>query len=100
MAVFKWSQTPNERKLYNVDYSQWLSAGETINFVTVNVIPADPTTTALTVDSLAYSNDRTQISFFVSGGQDSAKYTVELLMNSTTGEIKDDYMIFAIKVPR
>jgi hypothetical protein len=98
MAVFKYSQTPLEQKIYTVDYSDWLSTGEMINFATINVAPV--TTPPFVVSNLAYSTDRTQLSFYASGGQDGERYTAEIIMTTTLQQTKDDHIIYAVKEPR
>lgn len=95
MKLGKWSQTPGEKKLYTADYSQWLSAGETLATVTYVVTPV--TVPALQVTGSAIDGAGKTVSFFVGGGTDSSQYEITLTATTNIGEIKVDAVFYAVK---
>lgn len=95
MKLGRFSQTPLENKTYIIDYSQWLGTGETIVSVTATV--QQVTTPPFQITGLASSMDKLSVSFFASGGVDGTEYEVEFLMTSSTGQIKNDQVFYAVR---
>jgi len=93
MRLGKFSKEPGERKLYTIDYSDWLNTSETITGLSFNITPA----TTLVVDGDAIGSPATGVSFFVSGGTDGVSYTVEAVVTTSQGQIKEDQVLFNIK---
>lgn len=89
MNLGNFTKQPVEVKDYDIDYSEWLSAGDNVESATVTVSP-----TGLTVDAV-YINDP-RIKIWLSGGTDGAAYKLTVTMTSADGRIKQDE--FKIKV--
>lgn len=95
MKLGKFQQTPLENKIYVIDYSQWLGSGETIQSMTTTI--ANVTDPPFVVDGEVISADKKSVSFFASGGLDGSKYEVEVIMATSSGEIKNDQIFYFVK---
>lgn len=98
MRLGKFKQAPLEKRRYFVDYSEWLDEGETLvtplTFSILNV-----TTPPLTVTDSSISTDSLGVVFFVSGGLDGQQYQVDLIVNTSAGQIKEDNFLYNIVSP-
>jgi hypothetical protein len=93
MAVLgTYRQSPDERKRYSIDYSEWLATSETLT--NVDLTPNDA---ALIIDGNTLTNSSTAVTFFVSGGVDGAEYLVEALATTSDGQLKEDTIKFKLK---
>lgn len=95
MRLGKFSKAPAERKRYSADYSDWLDTGETVSNVTFSVTPT--TASPLAVDGSAIAGDGLTVSFFVSGGIDETDYTIIVTATTSSGQIKEDTLLFAVR---
>lgn len=100
MILGKLLKTPAERKRYSVDYSVWLSDGETVTNVAF-AVSQDPTleTPVSPLDVDAYSIASPTVVFFVSDGDNNASYSVDIQITTSTGQIKEDTVKFAVRAP-
>jgi hypothetical protein len=98
MRLGKFKQAPLERRRYFVDYSDWLDTGEIISPSPVlNVI--ETTTPPLVVDGIALGTGNTGVVFYVSGGLDGEEYQVDIIINTSTAQVKEDSFIYTIEAP-
>lgn len=95
MKLGRFFQTPTENKTYVIDYSQWLGTGETILSVSFGVEQA--TTPPLVISDQALSASLQAVSFFASGGVDGTTYEVEVTVETSTGQIKNDQVFYVVK---
>ncbi len=93
--IGRFAQTPSENKSYVIDYSPWLATDETISDVTFTV--TQTTDPAFEITGNAVSTDQKSVSFFASGGTSGTTYKVEVLMTSSTGQIKNDIVEYAVR---
>lgn len=98
MRLGKFKQAPLEKRRYFVDYSDWLDTGETLSGTpTLNVIGT--TTPPLVADGIALSTDSTGVVFYISGGLDGEEYQVDILVNTTATQTKEDSFVYIIEAP-
>ena len=94
----KFTQAPVERKDYSIDYSQWLSQGETLSTATFAVVAegfVTPAVSPLVVD--AYQVNPTAISFWVKNGDDGETYKVTVTIVTNLGQTKEDLVVFVVR---
>lgn len=96
MKLGIFTKTPVERKRYSLDYSDWLDTGETITERMFSVSPI-ANSSSLTIDASLISGDGKSLSFFVSLGEDDVTYTVDVQITTSTGQVKEDQVLFAVK---
>lgn len=89
MNLGNFSKQPVEVKDYDIDYSEWMTAGDNVESVVVVVAP-----TGLTVESVFVNDPRVKV--WLSGGSDATQYKLTVTMTSADGRIKQDE--FKIKV--
>jgi hypothetical protein len=92
MRLAKFQKTSVERIKYTIDYTEWLDEGELLSGVTM--VADDP---ALTIDGYLLNDDKTMVSYFVSGGVDGFSYTVHSQAQTSAGQLKEDYVLYFIK---
>lgn len=95
MRLGKFAKSSQERKRYTIDYTDWLDTSETILTAAYTIRQA--TTPALVVDAQAILVGNKKISFYVSGGKDQETYDLEVAINTSTGQIKEDIVVFLIE---
>jgi hypothetical protein len=94
MAVARFKKTPAERKQYTVDYSSWLETEEIISGLAVTVTPAtDP---VLEADSSYILPDNKGVGFYIRGGTAGQIYDVDLIVTTSTGQIKEDVIVMQV----
>jgi len=91
MRLGTFIKTPAERKRYAVDYSNWLETGETVSSYTITP------TSGLTISSSTLTTGNTVLVFFVAGGTAGQQYTLDILANTSGGQIKEDTVLFNIR---
>lgn len=91
----KFSKSPDERKRYTVDYTDWLDTAETITSAQYLISPT--TSSPLIVDAQAILTGNKKISFYVSGGDDLETYDLEVKINTSSGQIKEDVVNFLVR---
>lgn len=84
------TKQPVDVKDYDIDYSEWLTAGDNVQSATVVVAP-----TGLAVDSV-FVNDP-YVKVWVSGGADGTQYKLTVTMTSTDGRVKQDEFKIRVK---
>lgn len=92
MRLARFQKTSVERIKYTIDYTEWLDQSELLS--AVNFIPDDP---ALVVDGYLLNDDKTQVSYFVSGGIAGMSYTLHTKAQTSSGQLKEDYVLYFIK---
>lgn len=95
MRLGSFTKTPAERKRYAIDYSEWLDVTETLHDVTFVVTPT--TTTPFVVDAVSTNTANTTVVFFVSGGDTSKQYTVDVKAYTSGGQTKEDTVLFNVR---
>jgi len=93
MRLGKFSKTPAERKRYTIDYTDWLDTSETVASVVYTPVPA----TTFVVDAQSILTGNKKISFYVSGGDDFETYNLEVKITTSTGQVKEDVVVFAVR---
>lgn len=94
MAVARFKKSPAERKQYTVDYTSWLEADEIISGLAVSVTPAtDP---VLEVDGSYILPSNKGVAFYVRGGIAGSIYAVDLIVSTSTGQIKEDVVTMQV----
>lgn len=94
MRTYKFTQRNGERKLYALDYSEWLNAGETINSTSFSISPA--TTTSFAITNTQYLNGNTGVAFFATGGDVGTRYEVSVLTTTSSAQLKEDKIYFTV----
>lgn len=95
MKLNSFTQTPNERKRYIADYSEWLLSGETIVSVLASI--DNVTTPPLVVDDTDIVTSDTAVLYYASEGKDAEQYIVSLKITTSLEEIKEDYVIYNVR---
>jgi len=90
MNLGNFTKQPVEVKDYDIDYSEWLTAGDNVQSATVVVTPA-----GLTVESVFVNDPRVKI--WVSGGTDTLQYKLTVTMTSADGRVKQDEFKIRVK---
>jgi hypothetical protein len=96
--IGKCVQAQNERKRYQIDYTDWLDVGETVSTVTFAVLvntPARP----LVVDGIAVLPTTLGVQFYISGGLDNAIYEIIATLTTTQTQVRVDGIIVSIREP-
>lgn len=93
MRVARFIKTPEEKKQYTINYTDWLGADETIVSTAFEIAPDDG---VLIVNASSIDSTGKFVSFFISGGTDTANYKVVCRVTTSTGQIKEDYLLFAV----
>lgn len=93
MRLGKFVKTPNERKRYTVDYTNWLETTETLATVDFTVDP--PGSLEIDADEILPGNKK--VMYFVSGGDDAVTYRVPILVTTSTGQTKEDVVYYIVK---
>lgn len=89
----KYIHTPDEKKRYTIDYSQWLDEGETI-------VSAESEVDNVTVVPIVVSGlitGPTYASFYVSGGEHEESYTIVIKVETSADQIKQDGILVRVK---
>lgn len=89
MNLGNFNKQPVEVMDYDIDYSEWLTAGDNVESATVDVTP-----TGLTVESTFINDPRIKI--WVSGGATGTTYKLTVTATTADGRVKQDE--FKVKV--
>lgn len=95
MRLGKFAKSPQERKRYTIDYTDWLETAETISTALYTI--RQVTTSPLVVDAQSILTGNKKVSFYVSGGDDTETYDVEIKITTSTGQVKEDVVVFAVR---
>lgn len=97
MSLGKFTQSKDEKKRYEIDYSDWLDTGETVSSIALSSTPS--TTPPLVGDDQTINPEATGATFMVSGGATDELYTLVVRMTTSGGQIKEDAITFNIREP-
>lgn len=97
MKLGKFIKSPNERKRYSLQYSDWLDTGETVVAATFSVQPTG--TDALVVDAYSIAASGAEVTFFANDGVVGTTYTVDVTITTSGGQIKEDQILFTVRNP-
>lgn len=100
MALGKYTKTPDERKRYTIDYTDWLDEGEAVSTVTYEVTLANgdaATGSPVVIDEDSVDGDATGAIFFASEGEDGEQYKVVATMTTSGGQVREDAILFNVK---
>jgi hypothetical protein len=96
----QFTQSPNEKRRYMLDYTLDLSSGEGVtSMATPNVIntPGQIIVDPLVVNGVVIGPGGLQVVFYVSGGDANNDYEVQFLATTTAGQIKEDVIKIHIR---
>lgn len=96
MKLATFVKTPAERKRYVIDYTDWLDTGETVVSTNFQVSPNVPTT-GLTVDAVSINPNGKEVVFFTSLGSNNVTYTVDVQIQTSGGQVKEDTVVFSVR---
>jgi hypothetical protein len=91
----KYIKTPDERKRYTIDYSDWLDVGETVTDVAFAI--SNTTTPPLVVEDDSLIDSSTGVAFFVGGGDDGETYEVLVTIDTSGAQIKQSLIMFDVR---
>ena len=97
MKFATYRKTPAERKRYTISYADWLDSGEFVQSATYFI--DNDTVPPLMVEGSFIQFDGLGLSFFVSGGITDEQYQLNVLMETSVGQIKEDWMTFVVEQP-
>jgi hypothetical protein len=92
-ALGKFIHTPDEVKIYSIDYSDWLETGEEI--IAVRYETDNETTPPIAATDITF--DANSVSFYISGGVDGERYKVVIEIETSIGQIKQDFVQVVIR---
>ena len=97
MAVIgKDTKQPLEIDDWDVDYADWMPAGDGVDFISTSVrVLSGPDTTPLVVDKTQATAKTVKV--WLSGGADGAKYRVQVTCNTMNGRVKEAEFDIAVK---
>jgi hypothetical protein len=97
MNLGKYFKSPDERKRYSIDYTDWLDTGEQLSVVTFEVTPvdADP----VVIDGIAIETGNKSVVFYASAGLDGRSYKAIATMTTSGGQVKEDTVQYTVKAP-
>jgi hypothetical protein len=98
--VASYRKTPSEAKDYTLDYSKWLSTGDTIASVTFAVTadglvctPVSP----MQITSYQVNGNGTSVTYKAEDGDDGETYDVLVTATTASGQIEQDLIVFNIQ---
>lgn len=92
-VVGKFRKAPGDRKRYEVNYADWLNAGETLDTVTISGNVDDD---QFYVDGWMITNGGKEVIMYVSGGVSGVSYKVTVTASTSLGQIKNDTIEFVV----
>lgn len=97
--LMRYIQTPVEDKRYAIEYADWLDSGEYISDVNFEIAPttSPPLTVSASTIAPGVTSVASLVKFFVSGGVDGKVYTLIITATTSTGQIKQDSVLFHIQ---
>lgn len=96
MILSKKTKQPNDVIDYDIDYSPWLRAGDTITQTAAKVeCLTDATDTALQIDSVAHGDLYAKV--WHSGGTDKQRYKVTVTVTTAGGRVDESEYIVKVK---
>jgi len=93
MRLGKFVKSPSERKRYKINYADWLDVSETVSNVVYSTSPDN----VLVADGSEIAGDGKSVTFYVSGGTLDTTYDLFVLMTTSGGQVKEDFIIFVVE---
>lgn len=90
MNLGNFTKKPIDRYDYDIDYSQWLTAGDNVESAGVSVTP-----NGLTVESIFVNDPNLKI--WVSGGASGSKYNLTVTTTTADGRVKQNEFKITVK---
>lgn len=85
----------SERRRLYLDYSCWLAETETLSNFQVTVVPYTAEA-ALNVASSYPDAEHKRLMLFVSGGKGNTNYTMQMVVTTDQGQVKQDNIGFMV----
>ena len=89
----KYFKTPDERRRYSIDYTDWLDTDEEITAMTFTVTPSGE----LEIDAYSIATDGLSVGFFAADGEDGGDYTINVKASTSGGQLKEDEILFEVR---
>lgn len=97
--IGKYVKAQAERKRYQIDYTNWLDAGEAVLSV-VFTIPNNSLTNLIAVDGIAVLPGSLGVQYYISGGLDGVTYNIIATLITTTGpQTRVDDIVVSVREP-
>lgn len=100
MKIGSWKQTPDERKQYTVDYTQWLGAAETISstdLTGIEIVEGPTGADLIVVSSSEILTGGKKVAYFIEGGADGVVYKLHVKITTSAGETKEDVVLYRVR---
>lgn len=94
MIIDQVTQQAQEKKIYTLDYSDWLVTDEELTDVVAIIDPVGTSPDLVVGAAIAVTN--TAIELTVSGGEVLKDYSVFVNVTTDKGQIKTDCLLFSI----
>jgi hypothetical protein len=97
-ALAKYVQTISDRKRYQIDYDDWLDAGEQV--VSVAFTVENNTSTPFVIDTDMVLPTGRSYQYYASGGVDGVTYEVRAVLTTNQGpQVRADKLLFVVREP-
>lgn len=97
-VLARYVKAAEERKRYQINYSNWLDTGETV--VSVVFAVDKVTTPPLVIDDVMPTPDGVGVQYYCGGGVDGTDYVVSATLTTSIGpQIKLDDVFFSVREP-
>jgi hypothetical protein len=96
----QFTQSPNEKRRYMLNYTLDLSAGEGVTSMSAPTVvntPGQIIVTPLLVNGVVIGPGGLQVVFYISGGDTNNDYEVQFLATTSAGQIKEDVIKIHIR---
>lgn len=98
MALAKYVQSTSEVKRYQLDYTDWLDAGEQVAGTVF--LPLPVTVPPLVVTNVMVLPSGLGVQYYISGGVDGTTYNISVTTTTTIGpQVKEDDVVVVIREP-
>jgi hypothetical protein len=97
MNLGKYFKSPDERKRYSIDYTDWLDTGEVLADVTFEVTPVDAN--PVVIDDIAIETGDKSVVFYASAGLEGRSYKAIATMTTSGGQVKEDTVQYTVRAP-
>ena len=94
MTLARYIQSPDESKDYLVDYTTWLSTGETL---VTSVTAVTPVTSPVLTATTAINAALTGVVVTIAGGLVDNEYTIKLTTTTSASQIKEDCIVMSVE---
>ncbi len=98
MILARYEQTPDEVKIYGVDYIEWLDRdGLVAEDISSVIVTASPVTVPPLAVTAAVLINTTAIAVTAQGGLLDSDYTVKIQITTSTPQVKEDCIEIGIR---